>query len=316
MELITKEFLQTMKAGQTVSGIILVTNYGIQLTKTGKEYITGNLQSGVNASFKAWGSSSAFGKLKNEDYVNMPSYIVGSVDGFGGTNTIIIDSIQAVEGYTPDQFFPIRYDIESYYTALKNQIAKRVSEKGQVICNNVLFDNEEVAERFKKEFAASSHHDNCKGGLLAHTYKVINNMANIVTMYGNLVMRDGETSQDYTDLLYVGALLHDVGKVVEMEFGVYQSKSIVTHNYLGVEFISPYKDAIIEAYDENWYYSLVSILLQHHGEFEAPPRTVAAYLVHKADMFDSELTLLSQNIESVNNVTGSKVKMGDRYLII
>lgn len=316
MEMITKEQLQQMTAGQQISGIILVKDYTIQLTKTGKEYIVGNLQSGIDVPFKAWGNSSAFPKFKGEAYENVPSYIVGNVDGYGGTNSIIIESIQAVEGYTPDQFFPIRYDIDAYWDALKGQIAKRVSDKGQVICNNILFDNEDLSKRFKNEFAAMSHHDNCKGGLLAHTYKVLNNIANIVTMYQGITVRDGNVSQDFIDLLYIGALLHDVGKTVEMNFGVYQPKSIVTHNYLGLEFITPYKELIEQTYDELWYYNLVSILLQHHGDFEAPCRTVAAFIVHKADEFDSTLTLLSQSMESVDNATGSKVKFDGKYLTI
>jgi 3'-5' exoribonuclease len=316
MEMITKEQLQKLTAGQQISGIILVKSYNIQLTKGGKEYIAGSLQSGVDVPFKAWGNSSAFPKFKGEAYENVPSYIVGSVDGFGGTNTIIIDSVQAVDGYTPDQFFPIKYDIEAYWGALKNQIAKRVSEKGQAICNSILFNNEELSLRFKQEFAAMSHHDNCKGGLLAHTYKVINNIATIINLYPNIVVRNGAIDKDYVDLLYIGTLLHDIGKTVEMNFGVYQPKSIVTHNYLGIEFIAPYKEEIVKSYSEEWYYNLISILLQHHGEYEAPCRTVAAFVVHKADEFDATLTLLSQTMESVNNEAGSRVKVEDRYLTI
>lgn len=316
MEMITKEQLQKMTAGQQINGIILVKDYSIQLTKTGKEYVAGSLQSGIDVPFKAWGNSSAFPKFKNEAYESVPSYIVGSVDGYGGTNSIIVESVQAVEGYTPDQFFPIRYDIEAYWTALKNQIAKRVSSKGQEICNSILFNNEELSARFKNEFAAMSHHDNCKGGLLAHTYKVLNNIANVIAIYPSLTVRDGKTDEDFIDLLYIGTLLHDVGKTVEMNFGVYQPKSIVTHNYLGLEFIAPYKDAIVQAYDEMWYYNLVSVLLQHHGDFEAPCRTVVAFIIHKADEFDSTLTLLSQSMEQVNNVSGSKIKFDGKYLTI
>ena len=316
MEMITKERLQSLTAGQSISGIVLVKDYSIQLTKNNKEYVAGRLQSGVDVPFKAWGNSSAFSKLKNEAYENVPSYIVGSVDGYGGTNSIIIESVQAVDGYTPDQFFPIRYDIEAYWNALKGQITKRCSEKGQLVANKVLFENEELSDRFKKEFAAMNYHDNCKGGLLAHTYKVLNNIANICAMYQGLITRDGVISTDFTDLLYVGALLHDIGKTVEMDFGVYQSKSIVTHAYLGMEFIIPFKDIIVETYNEDWYYNLVSILLQHHGEFGEPCRTVASFIVHKADEFDAKMTLLAQCMEQVDNKAGTRIKVDSTYLTI
>lgn len=316
MNVITQETLQTIQPNQQISGILLVTSYNVQLTKNGKEYIAGNLQSGITVPFKAWGNSSAFGKLKNEEYQNVPSYIVATVDGFGGTNSLIIDSIQAVDGYTPDQFFPIRYNIDAYWEALKTNILKKVSEKGLKICNEVLFENAEVADRFKKEFAAMSYHDNCKGGLLAHTYKVVSNTANIIAQYPDLCKRDGVANQDFIDLLMIGALLHDIGKTVEMQFGVYQPVSIVTHTYLGMEFIAPFKQSIIEAYDEMWYYNLTSILLQHHGEFGEPCRTIAAFIIHKADEYDASLTLLAQYMEGVNNVAGSRIKVDGSYLTI
>lgn len=316
MEIISKEKLQNLTAGQQISGIILVKDYSIQLTKNGKEYVAGKLQSGVDVQFKAWGNSSAFTKFKNEAYENVPSYIVGNVDGYGGTNSIIVESVQAVDGYTPDQFFPVRYDIDAYWNALKGQITKRCTEKGQLVANKILFENEELSDRFKKEFAAMSYHDNCKGGLLAHTYKVLNNIANICAIYQNILVRDGAINSDFTDLLYVGALLHDVGKTVEMEFGVYQPKSIVTHTYLGMEFIIPYKDLIIETFSEDWYYNLVSILLQHHGEFGEPCRTVASFIINKADEFDAQLTLLAQTMEAVDNKSGTRIKVDGTYLTI
>lgn len=316
MNVITQETLQTMKPNQQISGILLVTGYGIQLTKNNKEYIAGNLQSGVTVPFKAWGNSSAFSKLKNEDYQNVPTYIVGTIDGYGGTNSIILDSVQAVDGYTPDQFFPIKYNIDAYWDALKANMSKKVSEKGMKICNEILFDNAKMADRFKNEFAAMSHHDNCKGGLLAHTYKVVSNTANIIAQHPDLCKRDGVANQDFVDLLMIGALFHDIGKTAEMEFGVYQPVSIVAHSYLGMEFIAPFKESIIEAYDEMWYYNLTSILLQHHGEYGEPCRTVASYIIHKADEYDAQLTLLAQCMESVNNVSGSRIKIDGKYLTI
>ena len=316
MELITKEQLKNLSAGQKINGIILVKDYSIQLTKTNKEYVAGTLQSGADIYFKSWGSSSAFSKFKLEDYKNTPAYIVGSVDDYGGSNSIIVESVQVVEGYTPDQFYPIKYNIDAYWSALKGQIDKRVSDKGKNICDSILFNNEELSNRFKNEFAAKSHHDNCKGGLLAHTYKVLNNIANIVTMYPALVTRENEVDSDFIDLLYIGALLHDIGKTVEMEFGVYQPKSIVTHNYLGLEFIEPYESLIIESYNETWYYNLVSILLQHHGDYEAPCRTLASFIVHRADEFDATMTLLCQQVESVNNASGERIKFDNKYLVI
>ena len=317
MAVVTSETLQNLQAGQSVSGVVLIKANSIQLTKNGKEYVQGTLQSGVEVPFKAWNNSKAFGKLKAEDYTNIPTHITATVDGFGGTNSLIIDDVMAVEGFTADQFLPIKYNIEAYWNALVSQIQQKCSEKAFAIADKVLFSNTEVAERFKLEFAAMSHHDNCKGGLLTHTYKTLQNTHNIINQYPALVSKEGVVDKNMTDLLYLGALLHDIGKTVEMQFGSYQPQSVVNHSYLGMEFIAKYKSEIVEAYDEQWYYNLVTILLQHHGEFGEPCKSVAAYIIHRADEFDSSLTLLAQSMEmAVDGSSGKRVKMDGKWLTL
>lgn len=287
-------------------------DYSIQKTKNGKEYVNGKLMSGVTISFKAWGNSSAFTKLKTEAYENVPSYITATGDDFGGTMSLVVDSVQAVDGYTPDQFFAVKYNIDAYWEALKNLIATQVSSQGQALCNKVLFENAEVAERFKVEFAAASHHDNCKGGLLAHTYKVVALTRGVVTQYPALVTRDGQPQASLVDLLYIGALFHDLGKVREMEFGTYQPQSVVTHRYLGTEMIAEHKAEIVANYDEMWFYNLISMITEHHGEFGERCKSIYAQVLHWADCFDSNCTLLAQAVENVG--ANGTVKVDSNYL--
>lgn len=314
MNIITQEQLKNLVGGQAIDGIVLIKDYSVQMTRNNKEYITGRLQSGVERQFKAWGNSAAFANLKREAYENVPSYIRASGDDYGGTISLVLDSVQAVDGYTPDQFFLVKYNIDAYWEALKKLVASRVSAKALDICNKVLFDNEAVANRFKVEFAARSHHDNCKSGLLAHTYKVTSLIATIIQQYPGITSRTGVTDAQLVDLLIVGALLHDVGKIYEYEFGVYLPASCVTHKYLGAELINEHKAEIIAAYDENWYYNLISIMLEHHGQFGEPPKTVWAQVIHFADMFDANLTDVMQAVEAVDGQ--GTIKYDSAYLSI
>jgi 3'-5' exoribonuclease len=319
MQIITKEMLKTGRNGQDISGVILVRNYGIQLTKKNEEYVTGTLESEVDMPFKAWGNSTAFSELKKNNYTNVPTYISGKFNEFNGQMSIIIDTAQAVEGYTQDQFMPIKYNAEAYWQAMINLVKAKVSEYAYSLADRVLFSNKEVADSFKVQFAASSHHDNCKSGLLAHTYKVLSNVNYILSSYPKLVKKaDGTVNQDKVDVLFIGALLHDIGKIREMDFGVYQTVATVTHRYLGIEFFSDYKAEIVEHYSEEWYYDLVSIMLQHHGEFGDNCRTVSALIVHKADLLDSEFTLLADSLANpiTNPSAGDTVKFDGLYLTI
>lgn len=313
MNIITQEQLRTLTGGQNISGIVLIKEYSIQLTKNGSEYVTGVLQSGTDKPFKAWSNSSAFRELKNAAYENVPAYIVGNGDDYGGQTSIVLNSVQAVDGYTPDQFFPVKYNIEAYWEALRNLVASEVTPKGLELCNKILFNNPNISDRFKVEFAARTHHDNCKGGLLAHTYKVVALVASIVKQYPTLISGAGATSEahtpnsDFHDLLCIGALLHDIGKIYEMNFGVYQQASCVTHKYIGSEMVAEFKKDICEAYGVEWYYNLISIMLQHHGEWGEQPKTVWAQIVHYADAYEAKLMLLAQAMEGAGE--DGKVKV-------
>lgn len=314
MNIISQEQFKKLNAGQAINGVVLIKDYSVQTTRNGKEYITGKLQSGVDMSFKAWGNSVAFTKLKNEAYENVPAYIVAQGDDYGGVMSLVLDSVQAVEGFTPDQFFPVKYNIEAYWEALKKLVASAVTPKALEICNKVLLENEEVAERFKVEFAARSHHDNCKGGLLAHTYKVVSMMQRVISVYPGIVAKAGVQDPNMTDLLYVGTLLHDVGKIREFTFGVYQPASVVTHKYLGSEMIAEHKAEIVDAYGEQWYYDLISIMLEHHGEFGEPPKTVAARMTYLVDSFDAYMTDIMQAVEAIDG--SGQIRVEGSYLTI
>lgn len=314
MNIITQDQLKQLNASQAINGVVLIKDYSVQTTRNGKEYIVGKLQSGIDMSFKAWGNSAAFSRLKTEAYENVPAYIVAQGDDYGGMMSLVLESVQAVDGFTPDQFFPVKYNIDAYWEALRKLVASVVTPKALDICNKVLFENAEVSERFKVEFAARSHHDNCKGGLLAHTYKVVSMMQRVISIYPGIVSKSGVQESNMSDLLYVGALLHDIGKIREFTFGVYKPIAVVTHKYLGSEMVAEHKAEIITAYDEQWYYDLISIMLEHHGEFGEPPKTVVARVTHLVDAFDAYMTDILQSVEAIDG--SGQIRVEGSYLQI
>lgn len=305
--IISPEFLKSGTHGTAITGVVLIKDYKIALTKTGKEFITGTITSGIQIPFKAWGSSVAFAKMKAEDYNNVPCLIQGTFDDYQGTISIIVDSVTAVEGFKPDDFLPIKYNIEGYYTNLVAFCQKVLTPEGYTLLDKVLFSNKDLVERFKLEFAAKSHHDNCKGGLLVHTYKVLNNLWGILALYKGL----HDDKPHIKDLYIIGAVLHDIGKVWEMNFGTYQTCAVVTHRYLGLEYVSKFKDEIVANYGEDWYYNLASIFLQHHGEYDDDCRSIYAQVIHFADCLDADLTSI---VEAKELAVSPSIKFRDKYL--
>lgn len=305
MNTITKELLTGNHAtGDTISGLVLLREVKRQVTKNGKPYFSGTICSGVDIPIKAWDNSSAFKFLEKEDLSGKVVYISGNWNEYQGMFSIVLDSVMAnAETVAMDamQFIPTKYNIDAYWNGLKQIMQSNLTENGMKLANKFLFDNEEVAEAFKVEYAAKSHHDNCKGGLLAHTYKICYIMQVVFSLYKDIADKD---------ICMLGALLHDIGKVKEMHMGVYQPCSKVTHRFLGIEMLD--KDLIVSLYSEEWYYELVSILLQHHGEWGDPCKTVSARIVNLVDEFEANAMLLKQAIELSDN--SGTVNVNGQYL--
>ena len=133
MSVISQKVIKEAKGGVPVNGVILVKGYSVKLTKNCKEYIEGQMQSGSVIPFKAWGQSSAFSMLKNNDFSNCPSMISGSFDEYNGTVSIVVDTIVAVDGYTPSQFLEVRYQKDAYANALSRLCKQTHLRKGTLL---------------------------------------------------------------------------------------------------------------------------------------------------------------------------------------
>lgn len=279
--------------GDAVSGILLLKDVVRATTKNGKPFFHGSVCSGTDVSFKAWDNSEAFKMLEREDLAGKVVYISGNWNEYMGVFSIILDTVMTnaeLVAIDPMNFIESKYNIDAYWSGLQNIMKSTLTEKGMLLANKFLFENEEVANAFKVEFAAKSHHDNCKAGLLAHTYKVCYLMQVTLNLYKDIVDKD---------LVMIGVLLHDIGKIKEMHMGVYQPCSKVTHRFLGIEMLD--KDLIVENYGEDWYYELVSIMLQHHGEWGDPCKTVSARLVNLVDEFEAKAMLIKQAVDISDN---------------
>lgn len=303
--MLTKKDLDKMVDGQSFETIAVVKSYDIKVAKNGKKYLDGLLEAKGTIPFKVW-AGSLFDDMSACDYGDTKCNVRGKVNEYNGAKSLVLSDVKALGeqgAYDPEDFFETKYNISAYWDGLCNLVAKHTSEKGYKIFEKVLSG---INDRFKVEFAARGHHDAVMGGLLAHTYKVTNIMARVLKLYPTL-----DSKMD-KDLLIVGSALHDIGKVYEYTNGsIIGNGLLVSHHTFGVEIITVMKDEIIELKSEEFYYRLLAIIEQHHGEFEETPRTIEAYLVHLADLIESKYEAISESLENgdeVVNIDGFKLR--------
>ena len=143
----------------------------------------------------------------------------------------------------------------------------------------------EVMERFRRWPAAVRHHGAVVGGLLEHTVNV--------TTIAELTARLYPCNQD---LVLAGALLHDIGKLQELEgqigVGFTPQGRMVGHIVLGMHFVQE-QAVLIPTLEEEKIEDVLHIILAHHTkEFGSPvnPATIEALIVHQADLAEAHLT--------------------------
>jgi 3'-5' exoribonuclease len=210
---------------------------------------------------------------------------------------------------------PSEYDIKDFIPSLEEEKIKELIEiikKDIKSIENVqlkelldlLFSDSEFVKSYSHSPSAITHHHNYVGGNLQHTVGVVRLCKNICEMYNGI----------NKDMVIVGAILHDIGKLKEYEAKAAIEKTdegnFIGHIVLGDRWI---KEKISELRGKGKEFSneledrLCHIILSHHGKYEfgSPrmPKTIEAAVVHASDLMDSQVKNFIQNIEEGRKIS-------------
>jgi 3'-5' exoribonuclease len=149
-----------------------------------------------------------------------------------------------------------------------------------------LLDDESFMEKFRKAPAAKSYHHPYLGGLLEHTVSVALMCEKVCDLYPGV---DRE-------LLVSAAILHDAGKVKELEYRrsiLYSDEGrFLGHLVLGDEMVRDMTRAV-PGFPPELEMRLRHAILSHHGELEwgspKQPMTLEALILHHVDNLDAKL---------------------------
>lgn len=189
-----------------------------------------------------------------------------------------------------------------------NQILRnRVTPDALLVVGAIL--KGDIANRFASEFAGMHMHDAEPVGLLHHTTKMMEILDLVMFQHKNFGL-----DSNGVDLMYTGVLLHDIGKILELKNGLYTDIAIATHRFLGAEMIMEHKNFIIEKYDTLFYYNLISIITQHHGQYEERPRTIYSYIIHLIDNLEAQMTIIDEKYKEAKN--GTEIYVNDFRLTV
>lgn len=204
-----------------------------------------------------------------------------------------------------DVSFEETEEYKNLSTYIKQVIQDYVKNENYVKILNILIVNN---KQFFTWRAAKTLHHAFNGGLALHSYMVTNNAITSANLYNG----SHGLKIDYS-LLVTGALLHDIGKLIEYtedgEISFYGN--LLSHMVTGIELIDDAcSEAGIDKYADD-IMKLKHIIASHHGKLEygSPnlPVLPEAWFVARADKSDSENQAMVEALEGTpsGRATGS-----------
>jgi 3'-5' exoribonuclease len=255
-------------------------------------------------------------EIDREIRVNDVVRIKGELRQYQGAYELHVGTIVKLneKEYDPAQFLPSSNGrTEDVYEEIVGMVGGITNEHLRSLLQRI-FGDETFRERFMRAPAARVWHHSYLGGLAQH----VRDMA-------RLAERAAEVYPEIDrDLLIGGVLVHDLGKIEELQvtnrIDYSDSGRLLGHITLGVEFIGR-QIAAIEGFPADLALKLKHMILSHHGTLEhgspVVPMTPEAILLHYLDNLDAQVRGTLQVMERDAGHFGKwteYVKMLDRFI--
>ncbi|HTU26467.1 MAG TPA: HD domain-containing protein, partial [Pirellulales bacterium] len=252
---------------------------------------------------RMWNASeNDFRGFENGDFVR----VEGSTQLFQGSIQLIATAIRRADHAAVNI-----EDFQNLDTKMIDQLVGRLTNHLRKIADPYLHTLGEcflVDETFMRKFcqapAGVKNHHAYLGGLLEHVVGLM-----------DLVRRiDGQYPALDTDLLLMGAFLHDVGKIDELaydrEFAYTDEGQLIGHLVMAVGILerklAEAERLSGEPMPEELALRLKHMIVSHHGQYEfgSPklPMTLEAVALHQLDNLDAKLHAFDQLMRDDPNV--------------
>lgn len=305
-----KDLLNNQLSNVDIQFIVKETD--IKETKNNKSYLFLNVQDETGTiTAKIWNYDSN----QKAQYINTGDVLSATVNAseYNGITSLVINDFDILDDVDKDQFIPSAPLSEADLKSKIYQIIDLIENKTLHDITLSIMDNH--AEKFFTQPAATNMHHEYKGGLAFHTFTMLQAANHYLKIYPFLNQ----------DLMYAGIILHDLGKVVEINDYIDTSKTLkgellghinIVNEFINESLIKPnsYGDILIETMtkkDEDLVTELKHIILSHHGELEwgsnVTPRTPEAQIIHYIDQIDAKMMMFQKAFSQIDEGLTSKV---------
>jgi len=297
-----KQMLLDLKEGDKVQTYFLVREKTKLLTKANKPYLSVDLMDRdgtING--KMWDNAEqAYECFEKGDVVA----VRGLANSYQGRMQLKIVDIRVTderdkEHLDMSDIVPhTPHDPDAMWAQLMETIETVGDDRTRELLANILND-EKIGPIFKNATAARDMHHNYVGGLLEHTLSVTAIADFLCGHYGAEINRD---------IIIAGALLHDIGKIEEIDgshdFNYTIEGSLKGHLVIGVGIVRDFAAKITD-FPRETLLLIEHILVSHHGQKEwaspVEPKTPEAQILHLADLTDARMFQMLRAIREDRN---------------
>jgi len=286
-------YIEDFKEDERIVGHYLCKQKNSLKSRAGKTYLSLRLQDKTGIiDAKVWELSNDIQSFEENDYIKVD----GVITTFQNDLQMKVTKIRkSQEGeYDPADYVPrTDKDVDKLYSDLLGYIKSINNSHIKRLLESILIEDPVISAELKTHSAAKQMHHSYMGGLLEHLVSV----AHICEFLS------GKYPFVDRDMLIAGALLHDVGKIMELSpfpLNDYTDEGeLIGHIVMGSELIGRHV-ANIEGFPRQLESLLKHMLISHHGvyEFGSPklPRTIEAYLLHMADDLDAKTKMFEDAV--------------------
>jgi len=282
--------------GQSVQGVFLVQTKEVRQKKTGEPYLSLVLMDRTGeVDAKMWDNiGEVADTFDRDDFVR----VRGQAQEYNRKVQITVHSLQRVADEEVDiaDFLPVsKRDAAEMWRELEGVVAS-VSNPHLKEMLEAVFGDPAIADAYRRAPAAKGIHHAWIGGLLEHVLSMCALARFFASHYPGI---DG-------DLLLTGVLLHDIGKIRELDFTrsfTYTSEGgLVGHIQIGLRIVAEH---LPQGFPPRLRNLVEHMILSHHGqlEFGSPklPSFPEAMLLHLIDLTDSKMAAIQAALERERN---------------
>ena len=287
-------YIADLKPGTSVTTSFLVRTKERKTARNGSAYLDLEFQDSTGTiRAKLWDCDSTDLSFEADDVVR----VAASVELYQGNLQLSLRKIAKSRDADIDLADYLPHGTQNPEKLFEG-LLKRIKQMPQGPLQTLLlriFNDPEIARKYKQAPAAMSYHHAFIGGLIEHVSSLVGLGDRVCDHYPSLDR----------DLILAGLLLHDLGKIEELNFTrgfSYSTRGqLVGHISMGVEMVCDKMREIPDFSPDLWD-RLQHIILSHHGklEFGSPkePMFMEALAVNYLDDLDSKLQAMREQYEA------------------